>query len=70
MKMIDSALFAVSRKGKKMGAAAMYMENWHLDFAEFLDLKQNSGDPYMRARIMNTAVFISDEFMKRVQKER
>jgi len=66
MKMVDSALFAVSRKGKKMGAAAMYMENWHLDFPEFLDLKQNSGDPYMRARIMNTAVFISDEFMKRV----
>jgi len=69
MKMIDSALFAVSRKGKKMGAAAMYMENWHLDFPEFLDLKQNSGDPYMRARIMNTAVFISDEFMKRVSKD-
>lgn len=69
MKMIDSALFAVSRKGKKMGAAAMYMENWHIDFAEFLDLKQNSGDPYMRARIMNTAVFISDEFMKRVAKD-
>lgn len=69
MKMVDSALFAVSRKGKKMGAAAMYMENWHLDFPEFLDLKQNSGDPYMRARIMNTAVFISDEFMKRVQKD-
>jgi ribonucleoside-diphosphate reductase alpha chain len=69
MKMIDSALFAVSRKGKKMGAAAMYMENWHIDFGEFLDLKQNSGDPYMRARIMNTAVFISDEFMKRVNKD-
>lgn len=69
MKMIDSALFAVSRKGKKMGAAAMYMENWHIDFGEFLDLKQNSGDPYMRARIMNTAVFISDEFMKRVSKD-
>jgi ribonucleoside-diphosphate reductase alpha chain len=66
MKMIDTALFAVSRKGKKMGAAALYMENWHLDFGEFLDLKQNSGDPYMRARIANTAVFISDEFMKRV----
>ena len=69
MKMVDSALFAVSRKGKKMGAAAMYMENWHVDFNEFLDLKQNSGDPYMRARIMNTAVFISDEFMKRVEKD-
>jgi ribonucleoside-diphosphate reductase alpha chain len=69
MKMIDTALFAVSRKGKKMGAAAIYMENWHLNFPEFLDLKQNSGDPYMRTRIANTAVFISDEFMKRVSKD-
>lgn len=69
MKMIDTALFAVSRKGKKAGAAALYMENWHLNFPEFLDLKQNSGDPYMRTRLANTAVFMSDEFMKRVQKD-
>ncbi|MBC7512732.1 ribonucleoside-diphosphate reductase subunit alpha [Candidatus Saccharibacteria bacterium] len=68
MKMIDTALFAVSRKGKKAGAAAMYMENWHMNFPQFLDLKQNSGDPYLRTRLANTAVFISDEFMKRVQK--
>ena len=67
MKMIDTALFAVSRKGKKAGAAALYMENWHLNFPEFLDLKQNSGDPYLRTRLANTAVFISDEFMKRVE---
>lgn len=67
MKMIDTALFAVSRKGKKAGAAALYMENWHLNFPQFLDLKQNSGDPYLRTRIANTAVFISDEFMKRVE---
>ncbi len=68
MKMIDTALFAVSRKGKKAGAAALYMENWHLNFPQFLDLKQNSGDPYLRTRLANTAVFISDEFMKRVAK--
>jgi ribonucleoside-diphosphate reductase alpha chain len=67
MKMVDTALFAVSRKGKKMGAAALYMENWHLNFPEFLDLKQNSGDPYLRTRFANTAVFMSDEFMKRVE---
>lgn len=66
MKMIDTALFAVSRKGKKAGAAAMYMENWHLNFPQFLDLRANSGDPYMRTRFMNTAVWLSDEFMKRV----
>tara|TARA_B100001105_G_scaffold247612_3_gene232506 strand:+ start:1595 stop:4000 length:2406 start_codon:yes stop_codon:yes gene_type:complete len=69
MKMIDTALFAVSRKGKKAGAAALYMENWHMNFPQFLDLKQNSGDPYLRTRLANTAVFISDEFMKRVEKD-
>ncbi len=70
IKMLDTALFAVSRKGKKQGAAAIYMENWHLNFAQFLDLKQNSGDPYLRTRIANTAVYLSDEFMKRVQKDK
>ncbi len=69
IKMIDTALFAVSRKGKKQGAAAIFMENWHLNFSEFLDLKQNSGDPYLRTRIANTAVILSDEFMRRVEKE-
>ena len=67
IKMIDTALFAVSRKGKKQGAAAIFMENWHYNFPEFLDLKQNSGDPYLRTRIANTAVALSDEFMKRVE---
>lgn len=67
IKMIDTALFAVSRKGKKQGAAAIFMENWHLNFPQFLDLKQNSGDPYLRTRIANTAVVLSDEFMRRVQ---
>lgn len=69
MKMIDTALFAVSRKGKKAGAAAMYMENWHLNFPQFLDLKANSGDPYLRTRFADTATFISDEFMRRVEKD-
>lgn len=69
MKMIDTALFAVSRKGKKAGAAALYMENWHLNFPQFLDLRQNSGDPYYRTRFANTAAFISDEFMRRVDKD-
>mgnify|MGYP000952046291 FL=1 len=70
MKMVDTALFAVSRKGKKAGAAAMYLENWHLNFPQFLDLRQNSGDPYLRTRFMNTAVYISDEFMKRVEADK
>ena len=69
IKMIDTALFAVSRKGKKQGAAAIFMENWHMNFPQFLDLKQNSGDPYLRTRIANTAVVLSDEYMKRVEKD-
>ncbi|MCW4386365.1 ribonucleoside-diphosphate reductase subunit alpha [Salinibacterium sp. SYSU T00001] len=67
MHTIDSILRAVSRGGKKFGALCFYMENWHLDFPEFIDLRQNSGDPYRRTRTANTAVWISDEFMKRVQ---
>lgn len=66
MHTIDSTLRAVSRGGKKFGALCFYMENWHMDFAQFLDLRQNSGDPYRRTRTANTAVWISDEFMKRV----
>ncbi len=66
MHIIDSAVRAVQRGGKKKGALCFYMENWHLNFQDFLDLKQNAGDDYRRARTANTAVFISDEFMRRV----
>ena len=66
MHIIDSAVRAVQRGGKKKGALCFYMENWHLNFQDFLDLKQNSGDDYRRTRTANTAVYISDEFMKRV----
>ncbi|MCX6747612.1 MAG: ATP cone domain-containing protein, partial [Candidatus Nomurabacteria bacterium] len=66
MHIIDSAVRAVQRGGKKKGALCFYMENWHLNFQDFLDLKQNNGDDYRRTRTANTAVFISDEFMKRV----
>lgn len=69
MHTIDSTLRAVSRGGKKFGALCFYMENWHMDFAQFLDLRQNSGDPYRRTRTANTAVWISDEFMKRVRED-
>ncbi len=69
IKMLDTALFAVSRKGKKQGAAAIFMENWHLNFPQFLDLKQNSGDPYLRTRLADTAVVLSDEFMRRAEKD-
>jgi ribonucleoside-diphosphate reductase alpha chain len=67
-KIIDTAIRAIQRGGKKKGAAAFYMENWHMDFPEFLDWKHNSGDDYLRMRTADTAVFISDEFMKRVER--
>jgi ribonucleoside-diphosphate reductase alpha chain len=64
---LDSTIRAVSRAGKKMGALCFYMENWHYNFPEFLDLKKNNGDDYRRTRTANTAAYISDEFMKRVE---
>ncbi|HBA36735.1 TPA: ribonucleoside-diphosphate reductase subunit alpha [Candidatus Falkowbacteria bacterium] len=64
---IDSSIRAISRAGKKMGALCFYMENWHLDFQEYVDLKQNAGDDYRRTRTANIAVYLSDEFMARVQ---
>ncbi len=66
-KIIDTAIRAIQRGGKKKGALCFYMENWHLDFPEFIEWKHNAGDDYLRMRTANTAVFISDEFMKRVE---
>ena len=66
-KIIDTAIRAIQRGGKKKGALCFYMENWHLDFSEFVDWKHNAGDDYMRMRTANTAAFISDEFMKRAR---
>jgi ribonucleoside-diphosphate reductase alpha chain len=66
-KIIDTAIRAVQRGGKKKGALAFYMENWHIDFPEYIDWKHNAGDDYLRMRTANTAVFISDEFMKRAK---
>jgi ribonucleoside-diphosphate reductase alpha chain len=67
---IDSAIRAVQRGGKKLGALCFYMENWHLDFQDFLDLKQNAGDDYRRTRTANIAVYLSDEFMARVRDDK
>ncbi len=66
-KIMDTAIRAIQRGGKKKGALAFYMEPWHLDFPDFIDWKQNNGDDYMRMRTANTAAFIPDEFMKRVK---
>lgn len=66
-KIIDTAIRAVQRGGKKKGALCFYMENWHLDFHDYLEWRQGAGDDYMRMRTANTAVFISDHFMNKVK---
>ncbi|HZS42720.1 MAG TPA: ribonucleoside-diphosphate reductase subunit alpha [Candidatus Paceibacterota bacterium] len=67
-KIMDTAIRAIQRGGKKKGALCFYLENWHIDFPEFIDWKHNAGDDYMRMRTANTAAYLSDEFMKRVRK--
>ncbi len=67
-KIMDTAIRAIQRGGKKKGALCFYMENWHLDFPEFIDWRHNAGDDYLRMRTANTACFLSDEFMRRVEK--
>lgn len=66
-KIMDTAIRAIQRGGKKKGALCFYMETWHYDFPDFIDWKHNAGDDYLRMRTANTAAFISDEFMKRVK---
>ncbi len=66
-KIIDTAIRAIQRGGKKKGALCFYMENWHIDFPEFIDWKHNAGDDYLRMRTADTAAYLSDEFMRRVQ---
>lgn len=66
-KIIDVAIRAIQRGGKKKGALCFYMENWHIDFPDYMEWRQNAGDDHLRMRTADTAVFISDEFMKRVK---
>ncbi len=66
-KIIDVSIRAIQRGGKKKGALCFYMENWHIDFPDFLMWKHNAGDDHLRMRTADTAVFITDEFMRRVE---
>lgn len=65
-KIMDTAIRAIVRGGKKKGALCFYMEPWHMDFLDFVDWKHNAGDDYLRMRTANTAAYINDEFMNRV----
>lgn len=67
-KIMDVAIHAIMRAGKRRGALCFYLENWHYDFPEFIDWKHNAGDDHVRMRTANTAAWVSDEFMNRVKK--
>ncbi len=68
-KIMDIAIRSIVRGGKKKGALCFYMEPWHMDFPEFIDWKHNAGDEHERMRTANTAAYINDEFMKRVESD-
>ncbi|QIA27785.1 ribonucleoside-diphosphate reductase subunit alpha [Thermaerobacter sp. PB12/4term] len=63
----DALIKAVNQGGRRRGTLAVYLEPWHLEIEAFLDLKRNAGDPYLRAHSVNTALWIPDEFLRRVE---
>lgn len=66
LKIVDSTTAAINRSGKRRGATCVYLETWHYDIEEFLELRKNTGDDRRRAHDTNTANWIPDLFMKRV----
>ena len=66
LKVVNDTAVAVNQGGKRKGAVCAYLESWHLDIEEFLDLRKNTGDDRRRTQDMNTANWIPDLFMKRV----
>jgi len=66
LKVVNDTAVAVNQGGKRKGAVCSYLETWHLDIEEFLELRKNTGDERRRAHDMNTANWIPDLFMKRV----
>ena len=66
LKVVNDTAVAVNQGGKRKGAVCTYLETWHLDIEEFLELRKNTGDERRRTHDMNTANWIPDLFMKRV----
>lgn len=69
LKVANDTAVAVNQGGKRKGAVCAYLETWHIDVEEFLDLRKNTGDDRRRTHDMNTANWIPDLFMKRVAEE-
>ncbi|UJW29063.1 ribonucleoside-diphosphate reductase subunit alpha [Saccharothrix sp. AJ9571] len=67
LKIANDTAVAVNQGGKRKGAACAYLETWHVDIEEFLDLRKNTGDDRRRTHDMNTANWVPDEFLRRVE---
>ncbi len=67
LKIANDVTVAINRSGRRRGATCVYIENWHYDVDEFLELRKNTGDERRRTHDMDTALWISDLFMKRAQ---
>ena len=69
LKVANDTAVAVNQGGKRKGAMCSYLETWHMDIEEFLELRKNTGDDRRRTHDMNTANWVPDLFMKRVQND-
>lgn len=69
LKTLDSSVAAVNQGGKRKGAACVYLETWHADVEEFLELRDNTGDEAKRTHNLNLANWVPDLFMKRVEED-
>ncbi|HTF70143.1 MAG TPA: ribonucleotide reductase N-terminal alpha domain-containing protein, partial [Edaphobacter sp.] len=67
LKVANDTAIAVNQGGKRKGAVCGYLETWHIDIEEFLDLRKNTGDDRRRTHDMNTANWVPDLFMERVE---
>ena len=67
LKTLDSSVAAVNQGGKRKGACCVYLETWHADIEDFLELRDNTGDEARRTHNLNIANWVSDLFMRRVQ---
>jgi ribonucleoside-diphosphate reductase alpha chain len=69
LKTLDASVAAVNQGGRRKGAAAVYLETWHADIEEFLELRDNTGEDARRTHNLNLAHWIPDEFMRRVDQD-
>ncbi len=69
LKTLDSSVAAVNQGGRRKGAACIYLETWHADIEDFLDLRENTGDHQRRTHNLNLANWVPDLFMERVEKD-